>query len=132
MSAAMIFVEQTVARLAQMVTVATDENLLVDDVLGAVEVTPIMRWLQTVQGPVAQFNQTAVLDAPAGVTHADVVVMLQGLLDRHPMLRVRVDDDEAGGWSLQIPEPGSVDAYGCVQSVDALSDEALVAARSRH
>ena len=116
------------ARLAQVATIATDDDTLVDEGVGAVEATPIMRWLQTVQGPVAQFNQTAVLDAPAGVTHADVVVMLQGLLDRHPMLRLRVDDDEAGGWSLQIPEPGSVDAHGCVQSVDALSDETLVAA----
>ena len=125
-----IFVEQTVARLAQVATIVTDADTLVDEGVGAVEATPIMRWLQTVQGPVAQFNQTAVLDAPAGVTHADVVVMLQGLLDCHPMLRLRVDDDEAGGWSLQIPEPGSVDAHGCVQSVDALSDETLVAARS--
>ena len=105
-----IFVEQTVARLAQVATIATDADTLVDEGVGAVEATPIMRWLQTVQGPVAQFNQTAVLDAPAGVTHADVVVMLQGLLDRHPMLRLRVDDDAADGWSLQIPEPGSVDA----------------------
>jgi non-ribosomal peptide synthase protein (TIGR01720 family) len=47
------------------------------------------------------------------------------------MLRLRVDDDGAGGWSLQVPEPGSVDARGCLQSVDVLSDEALVAARSR-
>ncbi len=38
--------------------------------------------------------------APAGATEADVVVVLQALLDRHAMLRLRVDDDGAGGWSL--------------------------------
>ena len=47
------------------------------------------------------------------------------------MLRLRVDDDGAGGWSLQVPEVGSVDARGCLHAVDVLSDEALVAARSR-
>ena len=81
-------------------------------------------------GPVDEFNQTVVLQAPAGVTQTDVVAVLQALLDRHAMLRLRADDG-ADDWSLEVPEPGSVDAGGCLQSVDVLSDEALVAARSR-
>ncbi|OYV24253.1 MAG: non-ribosomal peptide synthetase, partial [Mycobacterium sp. 20-66-4] len=117
------------ARLATVATVATDENGVVDEGVGAIEATPIIRWLQSVEGPVEQFNQTVVVDAPAGVTHADVVAVLQGLLDRHAMLRLRVDTDEAGAWSLTVPEPGSVAAH--VQSVDVLSDEALVAGRSQ-
>ena len=72
-----------------------------------------------------------VLQAPVAVTEADVVVLLQALLDRHAMLRVRVDDDGSGGWSLMVPEVGSVDAADCLQSVDVLSDEVLVKARSR-
>ena len=67
------------------------------------------------EGPVDQFNQTMVVAAPAGVTEADVTVLLQALLDRHAMLRLHVDDDGAGGWSLQVPEVGSVDARGCLQ-----------------
>ena len=39
-----------------------------------------------------------------------MVVVLQALLDRHAMLRLCVDDDGAGGWSLTVPEAGSVDA----------------------
>src|SRR6202022_2522844 len=81
--------------------------------------------------PVEQFNQAVLVQAPAGVTEGDVIVVLQALLDRHAMLRLRVEDDGAGGWSLTVPEPGSVDAESCVQSVDVLSDEALVGARSR-
>ena len=123
-----IFVEQTVARLAQVATVATDANALVDEGVGPVEATPIIRWLRSVDGPVEQFNQTVVVDAPAGVAHADVVAVLQGLLDRHAMLRLRVDTDESGGWSLTVPESGSVEAH--VQSVEVLSDEALIAGRS--
>ena len=59
-----IFVEQTVARLAQVATVATDANALVDEGVGPVEATPIIRWLRSVDGPVEQFNQTVVVDAP--------------------------------------------------------------------
>ena len=104
-----IFVEQTVAGLARVAGVTDGEAGPVDEGVGPVVATPIMRWLHTVDGPVDQFNQTMVVQAPAGVTEADVVVVLQALLDRHAMLRLRVDDDDAGGWSLQVPEPGSVD-----------------------
>ncbi len=38
---------------------------------------------------------------------------------------------DAGDWSLTVPEQGSVDAHWCLHVVDALSDETLLAARSR-
>ena len=126
-----VFVEQTVAGLAAVAAVAAGAVGVVDEGVGQVPATPIMCWLQGVGGPVEQFNQTMVVQAADGVTEADVVVVLQALLDRHAMLRLRVDDDGAGGWSLQVPEAGSVDARGCLQSVDVLSEEALVGARSR-
>ena len=126
-----IFVEQTVARLARVAGVADGAAGAVDEGIGPVAATPIMRWLQTVDGPVDQFNQTVVVQAPAGVTDADVVVVLQALLDRHAMLRLRVDDDGAGGWSLTVPEAGSVNAGACLHTVDVMTDDALVAARSR-
>ena len=62
------------------------------------------------------------------------MVVLQALLDRHAMLRLRVDGQGAqgdGGWSLQVPEPGAVRAGDCLHSVDVLSHEALLDARSR-
>nr|WP_232003292.1 non-ribosomal peptide synthetase [Mycobacterium sp. 1465703.0] len=127
-----VFVEQTVARLAQVATVVADgEGGVVDEGTGSVVATPIMRWLHSVKGPVEQFNQTMVLQAPAGVTQADAVVVLQSLLDRHATLRLRVEDDGTGGWLLWVSEAGTVDAAGCVDTVDALSADALVAARSR-
>ncbi len=125
-----IFVEQTVARLAQVATFADTEGA-VDEGIGPVAVTPIMQWLNEVDGPIDEFNQTVVLQAPADVTEADVVTVLQALLDRHAMLRLVVDDDGAGGWSLSVPEVGAVDARSCLQSVEALSDEVLLEARSR-
>ena len=125
-----VFVEQTVARLAQVVGVTGGEDSPIDEGVGQVVPTPIMRWLRTVEGPTAEFNQTVVVQAPTGASLADVVVVLQALLDRHAMLRLRALDD-GSGWSLQIPEPGSVDAAACLHPVDALSDGALAAARSR-
>ena len=126
-----IFVEQTVARLARVAGVADGAGDLIDEGVGPVVATPIMCWLAGVDGPVEQYNQTVVVQAPVGVSEADVVVLLQALVDRHAMLRLRVDDDGARGWSLTVPEAGSVDARGCLQSVEVLSDEALVGARSR-
>ncbi|MBF5002451.1 hypothetical protein IRT45_35635, partial [Nocardia sp. BSTN01] len=126
-----IFVEQTVARLAEVAEVAGGAGGPIDEGVGQVVATPIMRWLHGVRGPIEQFNLMALVQAPAGVTETDVVVMLQALLDRHAMLRLRVDDDGAGGWSLQVPEAGSVDASTCLQSVDELSDEELTKAQSR-
>src|SRR6201998_1005246 len=101
-----VFVEQTVAGLARVAGVTDGEAGVVDEGIGPVLATPIMRWLAGVDGPVEQFNQTMVVSAPAGVSEADVVVVLQALLDRHGMLRLRVDDDGAGGWSLQVPGGG--------------------------
>ena len=123
-----IFVEQTVARLAGVV-----DGLggVVDEGIGPLVATPIMHWLHSIEGPIQYFNQTTVAQAPAGVTEADVVALLQALLDHHAMLRLRVDDDGAGGWSLQVPEAGSVDARECLHTVDELTDEAVIAAGSR-
>ncbi|MEB4212313.1 non-ribosomal peptide synthetase [Mycobacterium sp. 94-17] len=123
-----IFVEQTVARLAAVAGVAsgTDDVIDADADTDPVVATPIMRWLAGVDGPVDQFNQAMVVQAPAGVTEADAVVLVQALLDRHAMLRMRVGED----WSLKVGEVGSVDARGCVQAVEELSEAAVVAARS--
>ena len=115
-----MFVEQTVARLARVVGVTEGAGGVVDEGVGAVVATPIMRRLHGVEGPVDEFNQTMVVQAPAGVSEADVVALLQGLVDRHAMLRLRVEEDGAGGWSLTVPEAGSVQARECLQVVEAL------------
>ncbi len=126
-----VFVEQTVARLARVAMAADGEGGSVDEGIGQVQATPIMCWLTGVDGPTDQFNQTVLVQAPVGATEADVAVVLQALLDHHAMLRLRVDDDGAGGWSLEVPEAGSVEARACLHTVDVLSDEVVVGARSR-
>ncbi|EUA24692.1 phosphopantetheine attachment site family protein [Mycobacterium xenopi 3993] len=61
-----VFVEQTVARLAEVVQVADSAGGVVDEGTGQLPATPIMRWLQSIGGAVEQFNQTVLLQAPAG------------------------------------------------------------------
>ncbi|HZU47213.1 MAG TPA: amino acid adenylation domain-containing protein, partial [Mycobacterium sp.] len=126
-----VFVEQTVARLARIAAVAASDAEVVDEGIGPLAATPIMRWLASVDGPVDEFNQTILLQGPAGVGEADVVVLLQALLDRHAMLRLRADHDGAGGWALMVPEAGSVNAAACLDSVEVLSEQALIGARAR-
>ncbi|OAN37590.1 non-ribosomal peptide synthetase [Mycolicibacterium iranicum] len=126
-----VFAEQTVARLARVARVADADLDIADDGVGPVSATPIIRWLEHVKGPVEHFNQTVVLQAPAGVTESDVVALLQALVDRHDMLRLRVRDDDAEGWLLTVPEAGAVDARSRVHTVDSLTDQAVVAARAR-
>src|SRR6476661_10876143 len=46
------------------------------------------------------------------------------------MLRLRIDNDDTGGWALTVPEPRSVNAGDCLHAVEALSEEALIEARS--
>ncbi|WP_156623196.1 non-ribosomal peptide synthetase, partial [Mycobacterium sp. 1164966.3] len=123
-----VFVEQTVARLARVVGAAPAERVS-DEGIGPLPATPIMRWLAGVAGPTEQFNQTMVVSAPAGVTHTDVVVLVQALLDRHAMLRAHVEDEAAG--TLMVPEVGAIDARERVHTVDVVSDEVLVDARAR-
>ena len=38
------------------------------------------------------------------------LTQLQALLDRHATLRLQVNDDGAGGWTLEVPEPGAAQA----------------------
>jgi len=125
-----IFVEQTVARLARVAWVYSGEGHPVDEGIGPVLATPIMRWLQDVEGPIDEFNQTALVQTPEGVTEADVAVVLQAVLDRHAMLRLRVDGDRVRGWSLTAPPAGTVDAADCLHTVDELSEDAVLRART--
>jgi len=126
-----VFVEQSVARLASVASFAGGDTGVADEGLGAVVATPIMRWLHDLEGPVDQFNQTVVLQAPPGVEQADVQAVLQAVLDRHGTLRLQVTDDGTGQWALSVPEAGSVPARDCIESVSVLSAETLAAGRSR-
>ena len=129
-----IFVEQTVARLAAVATVTDGGPGVCDDGVGPVPATPIIRWLESLEAEgisIDQFNQTVVVQAPADADEADVVALLQALLDRHGMLRLKISQDDGSGWSLEVPEAGTVDARACLRTVDALTDQEMADAQAR-
>ncbi|MDG4666773.1 amino acid adenylation domain-containing protein [Mycobacterium sp. 236(2023)] len=125
-----VFVEQTVSRLARVARTATDADNDGDDGVGPLAATPIIRWLHDVQGPVDKFNQTVVVQAPVGATEADVIVVLQAVLDRHAALRMRVGDGD-DGWAIDVPESGTVDARTRLHTVDELTDDVVAKTLSR-
>ena len=125
-----VFAEQTVARLARVARVVDSGAETIDDGVGPVLATPIMRWLAQSPGPVDQFNQTVVVQAPAGVTEADVAVLLQALQHRHPMLRLQATGGD-GQWTLEVPEAGAVQGHSCLTTVEALTADAVDAARAQ-
>ncbi|OBK79202.1 hypothetical protein A5651_24420 [Mycobacterium sp. 1274761.0] len=126
-----VFVEQTIARLARVIEVADTATRIIDEGVGPVLATPAMYWLHDVEGPIQEFNQTMAVQGPDGVSETDVVAVLQALLDRHAMLRCKVEEDGVRRWTLQVPEAGSVQARECVLAVEALDAESVVSTRSR-
>ena len=93
--------------------------------------TPIMRWLRICGRPGRSVQPDDGGAGPGRGQRGRRGGGVAGVAGPACHVAVRVDDDGAGGWALQVPEAGSVDAGGCLQTVDVLSEEALVAARSR-
>ncbi|WP_411113831.1 amino acid adenylation domain-containing protein [Streptomyces sp. 029-5] len=85
--------------------------------VGDVPLTPIMRWLQELDGPVDGFHQAVLLQVPGGVREDRLVAAVQKLLDHHDALRLRLDLSSAE-WRLTVRPPGSVSGASCVRRVD--------------
>ncbi|MFC5286679.1 amino acid adenylation domain-containing protein [Actinokineospora guangxiensis] len=81
---------------------------------GTAPATPIMRWLAGLGGPADGFHQSMLLRAPKGLTAGGLAEVLQGLLDRHDALRLRL----LPGAVVEIPPAGAVRAEDLVRRVD--------------
>ncbi|MGX1955919.1 amino acid adenylation domain-containing protein [Streptomyces anulatus] len=126
-----ILVEQTVARVARVLEQSRPDETPhePDDDTGPLMPTPIMRWLASRGTPSGEFNQTMLFQAPPRAEHGDVVLLLQALLDRHAMLRLRAADSTQGqSGTYSLPPAGTVRAADCVTVVDEFSDAAFAAA----
>ncbi|MEU1802419.1 amino acid adenylation domain-containing protein [Streptomyces sp. NPDC019937] len=70
-----------------------------------VEPTPVMHWLRRRGGPVAGFAQSVSLRTPAGLDTPGLRGLLQALLDRHAMLRLRLTP-RGSAWELRTEAHG--------------------------
>ncbi|NKR72651.1 amino acid adenylation domain-containing protein [Rhodococcus hoagii] len=121
-----VFERPTVERLAAVVGAAgagdaSDRAARLAEIagggVGAVEPTPVLRWLGGRHGEWDHFSQSVTVRIPAGITGAQLRVALQSLLDRHDMLRATRLGSGAD-LHLVVAEPGSVDAGTCLRRVD--------------
>ncbi|MFF4077783.1 amino acid adenylation domain-containing protein [Streptomyces sp. NPDC001777] len=118
-----VFQHQTVADLAPVAAASDDRRPESDPGTGSVPATPIMGWLRELDGPIDGFNQAVLLRVPAGLTRESLVAAVQAVLDRHDVLRARLDRSGADGWTLDVPPAGTTDAAHCVRRVDVSAYE---------
>ncbi|WP_019925198.1 non-ribosomal peptide synthase/polyketide synthase [Nocardia sp. BMG111209] len=76
--------------------------------VGWLPLLPVARYLRESGAGFDSFNQTMVLDLPAGIDRAGLVAVLTAVVDRHDVLRARLIDDERGP-GLEIAPAGSID-----------------------
>ncbi|MFD7628551.1 amino acid adenylation domain-containing protein, partial [Streptomyces sp. NPDC059851] len=129
-----VFQYQTVAGLALVAAAPDGRRAEPDQGTGTVPQTPIMGWLRELGGPIDGFNQAVLLRVPAGLGRDSLVAAVQALLDRHDLLRARLDRSGPDGWTLEVPPAGTVDAATCVRRVDvsALAEAALEPVLAEH
>ncbi|GAA3375074.1 hypothetical protein GCM10020367_41450 [Streptomyces sannanensis] len=118
-----VFTHRTPAALAQRAVVTGDEPPAADDGTGEVAPTPIVAQfhedLAGLPDAVArEYSQYVVVRVPAELDADRLTVMLQALLDRHAMLRMRTGEPAPGVRTLRVAEPGSVDARDLITAAD--------------
>ncbi len=116
-----VFQRPTVEALAAEARLAVKNAAPAWDALAAVGeviVTPIIGWLLERGGPIGRFSQSALLRVPEHLAAPELEAALQAILDTHDVLRLRVDRDADGNWSLRIMPRGTVNAAACLTRVD--------------
>ncbi|GGK23420.1 hypothetical protein GCM10010124_14870 [Pilimelia terevasa] len=93
--------------------------------VGDVPLTPIMRWLLDGGGPLTGYRQSMLLVTPADADVDRLRRTLQALVDRHDVLRARLD--RAAG-VLRVAEVGAVDAVDLLEWVRVADPADLPAA----
>nr|WP_275883849.1 non-ribosomal peptide synthetase [Streptomyces sp. FXJ1.172]WEO94732.1 amino acid adenylation domain-containing protein [Streptomyces sp. FXJ1.172] len=118
-----VFRHRTVEALAAVATVPDDTTgepaPAPGDGAGPLPTTPVMEWQRARGGPVERFSQVMLVRVPPRLGLDRLTGALQQVLDHHDALRMRwTPGAGGGGWSLDIAEPGAVDAARAVTRVD--------------
>ncbi|MEU6378918.1 amino acid adenylation domain-containing protein [Streptomyces sp. NPDC046909] len=119
-----IFEQRTVARLAELVDARGEEERevlaeLPGGGIGRAPLPPTAAHVLALGGGLGRFCMSALLTLPRGIDRAGLTATLQAVLDRHDVLRSRLDRAEPG---LVMGPVGSVDADALVRQVPAGAD----------
>ena len=132
-----VFQHPTVMGLAAVAAAVTDAAPAPPDVaIGALPPTPIVSWLLECGGPIDSYNQSILLQVPAGLQQDHLLAALQIIVDHHDALRLRLaaPSAAAGNLILEVAPPGAVIAASCTHRIDVagLDDDALRACIAEH
>jgi amino acid adenylation domain-containing protein/non-ribosomal peptide synthase protein (TIGR01720 family) len=118
-----VFEHETPAALAAVAGAAGRPAPAADPAVGAVQPTPVMRALAERAGGGqvlgGRFAQWMVLSVPDGLGQERLAGALAALVDRHGMLRSRLDAAADGTWQLLVAERSPADPAGWVRRVAA-------------
>ncbi|MBW5423975.1 amino acid adenylation domain-containing protein, partial [Streptomyces sp. BG9H] len=114
-----VFEHRTVARLAELVEGRAGEEAatlaeLPGGGVGWAPLPPMAAHVLALGGGVGRFSMSGMLTLPEDVDRAALVATVQDVLDRHDVLRSRLDRPRSG---LSIAPPGSVDADALLREV---------------
>ena len=128
-----VFEQKTVAGLAavaeELIEPATAATAA-EGGSGRIRATPIMHYLAERDDPIGRFHQSMLLETPGELALTELTAALQAVLDRHDMLRTRLERG-AEGWSLSVGRAGSVPAQEVLRRVAVAEGEELAAAAAR-
>ncbi len=115
-----VFTHRTVAELAPLATTVAESVAEVPQAgIGALPLTPIMRWLDECGGPTDSFNQSMLMGVPAGLTRDQLATVVQSVADKHGVLRSRIIRATAGNPGvLHVQPPSTVSAGSWIRQVD--------------
>ncbi|WP_406289324.1 amino acid adenylation domain-containing protein [Embleya sp. NBC_00896] len=113
-----IFEHRTVARLAELVEGREEERLTLAELpgggVGWAPLLPTAEHVLALGGGIGRLCMSGMLTLPEGIDRAGLVATVQAVLDRHDVLRSRLDRAQPG---LRIEPPGSVDAGTLLREV---------------
>ena len=112
-----VFQHKTVEALCSVASIIADTLPTLPDVpIGVLPSTPIMRWLLERGGPINRFNQTMLLQVPAGLQEDHLIAALQALFDHHDALRLRlIPSSQSAGIDLEIAPSDMINAKRCIR-----------------
>ncbi|MFE0605853.1 amino acid adenylation domain-containing protein [Streptomyces sp. NPDC058892] len=118
-----VFEHRTVARLATLVAGRHDDRVVLEELpgrgVGRAPLPPMAAHVLARGGGIGRFSMNGLLPLPVGIDRAGLLATVQTVLDRHDVLRSRLDRTQPG---LQIAAPGSVDAAALLHEVPADAD----------
>jgi amino acid adenylation domain-containing protein/non-ribosomal peptide synthase protein (TIGR01720 family) len=131
-----VFVHRTVEGLASVATDVPGRAVEAPGAgIGGLPLPPSAHALRESGGPVAEYHESMLLEAPGGLDISRLHGLVTALTDRHDALRLVLGRHEGDSrWSLEVRPPGTVDAGSRISRVPAegLDADQLAAVVAEH